>query len=224
LQQSTFSDYASNFHREAWPRQREIPVTFHNRYRRKDQSVDHYSLGDVSVTFHSVTRTRLRYALHILVNTALSSKRSGSGPKECDDKETTKGAGMTDRTKLDPGILRRITVQLKTGLARSTLYLHIANGTFPRPIKIGKRRVGWRASDVNDWLSIRGNRVTELDARESLAGRNSPSKNNLDVQAQIKSDDIGQTSAAANMSIKKLANQTGKASALRLWNSVHGRD
>jgi prophage regulatory protein len=131
---------------------------------------------------------------------------------------------MPNRTEDHDCILTRVSVQLKTDLARSTLYLHIANGTFPRPIKIGKRRVGWRASDVNDWLSIRGNSVTELDARESLAELNSSSKKNLDVQALIKSDDIGQTSAAATMSIKKLANQTAKASALRLWNRVHGLD
>jgi prophage regulatory protein len=132
---------------------------------------------------------------------------------------------MTDAIKLDLGILGRLNVQLKTGLARSTLYLQVSQGTFPRPIKIGKRSVGWRASDIDHWLSMRKNRVTEKDdVRESLPERNISSKKNLDVQAVNKLEEIRQTSAVATMSIKRLANQTAKASALRLWNRVHGHD
>ena len=42
-----------------------------------------------------------------------------------------------------------------TGLACSTIYLQMKNGTFPKPIKIGERAVGWRMSEVNAWLEQR---------------------------------------------------------------------
>ncbi|KFE34194.1 phage transcriptional regulator, AlpA [Thioclava atlantica] len=38
------------------------------------------------------------------------------------------------------------------GLSRSTLYAMIAEGRFPKPVRIGKRAVGWREADLRDWL------------------------------------------------------------------------
>ena len=52
-------------------------------------------------------------------------------------------------------ILRRPDVQSLTGLSSSTLYAQMAEGTFPRPVRLGKRAVGWRASDVAAWLESR---------------------------------------------------------------------
>lgn len=40
-----------------------------------------------------------------------------------------------------------------TGLARSTIYLQIQNEQFPKPVKIGKRSVAWRGSDLSTWMS-----------------------------------------------------------------------
>ena len=45
-------------------------------------------------------------------------------------------------------ILRRKQVQARIGLSRSTLYLRIAEGTFPKPVSLGTRAVGWPASEV----------------------------------------------------------------------------
>ena len=42
-----------------------------------------------------------------------------------------------------------------TGLACSTIYLQMKNGTFPKPIKLGERAVGWRMSEINAWLEQR---------------------------------------------------------------------
>jgi prophage regulatory protein len=39
-----------------------------------------------------------------------------------------------------------------TGLSRSTIYLRIANGEFPRQISLGGRAIGWRETDVHRWL------------------------------------------------------------------------
>ena len=52
-------------------------------------------------------------------------------------------------------ILRLPTVKARTGLSRSTIYLRISEGSFPAPISLGDRAVGWIESDVNDWLARR---------------------------------------------------------------------
>ena len=52
-------------------------------------------------------------------------------------------------------IYRRPDVEHMVGLSRSTLYAMIADGTFPRPIKLGKRAVGWREADLLLWLEHR---------------------------------------------------------------------
>jgi len=51
-------------------------------------------------------------------------------------------------------ILRLPVVKARTGLSRSTIYLRISEGRFPKPISLGGRRaVGWIESEVNDWLN-----------------------------------------------------------------------
>jgi prophage regulatory protein len=52
-------------------------------------------------------------------------------------------------------IFRRHQVTEQTGLSRSTIYAMMAHGEFPRPVKLGKRAVGWRADDVAAWLESR---------------------------------------------------------------------
>ena len=49
-------------------------------------------------------------------------------------------------------IIRLKEVLLRTGLTRSTLYRKVASRTFPRQIMISTRCIGWRESDLNDWL------------------------------------------------------------------------
>ncbi len=53
---------------------------------------------------------------------------------------------MADSNQRELSILRRKQVQARTGLARSTIYLHIKNGAFPRPVPLGNRAVGWLES------------------------------------------------------------------------------
>lgn len=52
-------------------------------------------------------------------------------------------------------ILRLPTVKARTGLSRSTIYLRISEDTFPAPISLGSRAVGWIEAEVNDWLAQR---------------------------------------------------------------------
>lgn len=54
-----------------------------------------------------------------------------------------------------PSILRRRQVEARTGLARSTIYDRIKAGTFPAPISLGEKAVGWIESEVNGWLNAR---------------------------------------------------------------------
>ncbi len=50
-------------------------------------------------------------------------------------------------------ILRLPAVKTRTGLSRSTLYLRISEGSFPKPVSLGGRAVGWIEAEVNDWLN-----------------------------------------------------------------------
>lgn len=52
-------------------------------------------------------------------------------------------------------ILRLHQVKEVTGLGRSTLYLYIQRGWFPKQCRLGSRAVGWRSSDVFRWVAQR---------------------------------------------------------------------
>ena len=50
-------------------------------------------------------------------------------------------------------IIRLKTVISRTGLSRSTLYLKIAEGTFPAQLRISTNGTGWHESDINRWIA-----------------------------------------------------------------------
>jgi prophage regulatory protein len=51
-------------------------------------------------------------------------------------------------------MLRIREVSARTGLGRSTIYLRIAQGQFPRPVPLGSPHVvGWLASEVDQWIA-----------------------------------------------------------------------
>lgn len=52
-------------------------------------------------------------------------------------------------------ILRLPQVKVLVGLSRSSIYLAISRGEFPRPVSLGVRAVGWLESEVDAWLSKR---------------------------------------------------------------------
>jgi prophage regulatory protein len=49
-------------------------------------------------------------------------------------------------------MLRLPAVKRSTGLSRSTIYLRIAQGAFPKPVSLGGRAVGWLESEIQEWL------------------------------------------------------------------------
>jgi prophage regulatory protein len=52
-------------------------------------------------------------------------------------------------------VLRRRDVEALTGLSRATIYRHLRAGTFPRPIRLTDRLVGWLERDIEAWLASR---------------------------------------------------------------------
>jgi len=51
--------------------------------------------------------------------------------------------------------LRLPEVKSRTGFSRSSIYLFVQNGTFPRPVRIGGRAVAWLESDIDEWIEAR---------------------------------------------------------------------
>lgn len=56
-------------------------------------------------------------------------------------------------TQAPLAILRRRQVQTRTGLSRSTIYERIKAGSFPSPVSLGARAVGWIESEIEAWLT-----------------------------------------------------------------------
>jgi len=56
---------------------------------------------------------------------------------------------MSDR------IIKLPEVKKITGLSGSSVYRMGANGTFPKPIRIGTRSSGWLKSEIDQWLEER---------------------------------------------------------------------
>jgi prophage regulatory protein len=63
-------------------------------------------------------------------------------------------------------IWRRRRVEQVSGYSRSTLYLRISQGLWPRPVNLGPRAVGWPASEVSAMNAARiaGKDETEIRA------------------------------------------------------------
>ena len=51
--------------------------------------------------------------------------------------------------------VRRPEVEFRTGLKRSTMYMRIKQGSFPRPIPLGPPRGCLLASEVDAWIEGR---------------------------------------------------------------------
>ena len=55
----------------------------------------------------------------------------------------------------DIKILRRPEVERQTQLSKASIYRQMHAGTFPKPVQLGERAVGWRLSEIDDWLDTR---------------------------------------------------------------------
>ena len=52
-------------------------------------------------------------------------------------------------------ILRLPQVQEATGEARSTIYKRMSEGTFPKPVKLGAKSVGWVEDEIAEYNEAR---------------------------------------------------------------------
>jgi prophage regulatory protein len=43
----------------------------------------------------------------------------------------------------------------RTGMAKRSVYYAVSEGTFPRPVQISSRRVGWVESEIEAWITAR---------------------------------------------------------------------
>ncbi len=51
--------------------------------------------------------------------------------------------------------LRLPEVMARTGLSRSTIYVRLDQGRFPRPVSLGGRAVGWIEAELDEWMRER---------------------------------------------------------------------
>jgi prophage regulatory protein len=63
-------------------------------------------------------------------------------------------------------ILRLPSVKTRTGLSRSTIYLRVSQGMFPKPVSLGGRAVGWLESEIEGWIAerVKSSRSVRADA------------------------------------------------------------
>jgi prophage regulatory protein len=52
-------------------------------------------------------------------------------------------------------ILRLPEVLTRVGFAASTVRALVRTGEFPRPVRLGRRALGWKESSITDWLETR---------------------------------------------------------------------
>ena len=49
-------------------------------------------------------------------------------------------------------IVRLPDVMARTGLSRSTIYVRVGKGSFPKSVHLGARAVGWIEAEVDEWI------------------------------------------------------------------------
>ena len=70
-----------------------------------------------------------------------------------------------------PSILRRKQVEARTGGSRSTIYARMRfnpkrpseyDPTFPKPVSVGAKAVGWIESEIDAWLTAQIRKSREV--------------------------------------------------------------
>jgi prophage regulatory protein len=65
--------------------------------------------------------------------------------------------------------LRLPAVLERCGHKRSTLYLAVAQGRFPKPVNIGERAVAWVESEIDAWIAAR-----VAESRQAATAKDKP--------------------------------------------------
>lgn len=57
-----------------------------------------------------------------------------------------------DSTAREEIFLRLPSVRARTGKSKGAIYADISGGSFPAPVKIGRRAVAWPSSAIDQWM------------------------------------------------------------------------
>ena len=79
----------------------------------------------------------------------------------------TADEGPDKEDHVEPTILRRPEVEHLTRLSKATLYRLIKSGTFPRPIRLAPRAVGWLRQEIDEWVTGRERAGSELHSSDA---------------------------------------------------------
>lgn len=94
---------------------------------------------------------------------------------------------MAEKIPNAPVIIRRKQVEARTGLSRSSIYAAISAGTFPAPIGLGEKSVGWLEHEISAWILSRVEASRKLP--NAIGGNHAsaqPPESSLDKQGQSK--------------------------------------
>ena len=79
-----------------------------------------------------------------------SDRLRDSSPRERRGREMTRT--IEQEMSAPTRIVRLPEVVARTGLSRSTIYVRLADGAFPKPVQLGARAVGWIEAEVDEWI------------------------------------------------------------------------
>jgi prophage regulatory protein len=77
----------------------------------------------------------------------LSPKAAAAAPPDDSRGSASEPGALRD----DRQLLDKHAVEKMTSLDITTIYRRMTAGTFPQPVRIGRRRVAWRTSDITQW-------------------------------------------------------------------------
>jgi prophage regulatory protein len=69
-------------------------------------------------------------------------------------KDLTDSSEGSSPAQIAPLLRLRKVLEL-TGLGRSTIYRMMSERTFPSPVRLGRRAVGWKSAAVEEWTLSR---------------------------------------------------------------------
>lgn len=110
-------------------------------------------------------KTSVKLCLILVFLSASSRVRLTLG-EHMEKKESSSLTRKVSSKSATTRLIRRPELLRMTGLANSTLYAYMAQGRFPRPVKIGARSVAWPEEAILDWIVSR----PTAELREEAAG------------------------------------------------------
>lgn len=116
---------------------------------------------DVEITIRPRLQRTKRGALRVLQAAAVErpedfeTVRLGGGTRPSTraaaQKAEVDAQATSTVTRDDRQLLNKHAVEKMTSLDITTIYRRMARGTFPQPVRVGRRRVAWRTSDIVQW-------------------------------------------------------------------------